>query len=281
MDNITKRTANEQQGHPKNGIKITLACVSVVVIAIIAVVVMFYNNKREPVVADNYYKNTALENFETFTSVTGIDLTSSEETEGNILYNYILDDNATGIGAIAKWQQYVKEYGFTYMESLSDEDMEVYTKGEYIVCMFLSQATNATFQYVISVPKNSVTEQYSDKEISNSKEPAENQHDDYAKLVELTTSGDYQEAIDFYNNSNLNNTFEGYSDSKKYFFYAEGMLWYKKSFYGDAYDILTENCQGFLDTDAIIQKIDDKVGFLDGVYIYLLSTFAKPLFSYF
>lgn len=215
-----------------------------------------------------YYENTVLEGFETFTSVTGIELTSSQESEENILYNYILDDNATGIGAITKWQQYVKEYGFTYMESFSAEDMEVYTKDEYILCMFLTQPTDATVQYVVSVPIDSIKEQYPDEEVTEeNKEEVGDQDDDYAKLVELTTSGDYQGAMEFYGNSSLCNTFEGYSDSKTYFFYAQAMLDYQNGIYGDAYDTLAEYCQGFLDADIIRQEIDNEIVFLDGVYV--------------
>ena len=41
--------------------------------------------------SDKYYDNTPLKKFETFTSITGIELSSKQETDGNLgtLYIYV------------------------------------------------------------------------------------------------------------------------------------------------------------------------------------------------
>lgn len=109
-----------------------------------------------------YYENTELKEFETFTSVTGVELVSWQKTEGeypNVVYNYIMNNDADGIAAMAKWNQYIAEYGFIKEESLSMGDIEVYVKDGYILGLVMSQPTDATIQYVVTVPAISVIQE--------------------------------------------------------------------------------------------------------------------------
>ena len=72
--------------------------------------------------------------------------------------------------------------------------------------------------------------------------------------------------LDFYNSSSLSESFDGYSDSKKYFFYAQAMSYYDLTCYGEAYEMLEEYCDGILDSQEILKTIEDKVFYLDGLY---------------
>ncbi len=233
-------------------------------IMILVLCMLLVGCSKEKEEKKEYYENTVIEKFETFTSLTGIELASTQKTENEILYNYILDDNANGVGAISKWEQYIEEYGFIYMSNLSKDNMSVYTKGEYIIVMNLSTPTDSTIQYIIAIPIKNVTEAYSESNVSDS---FGNQYEDYKKMVELTTNGKYQSAKEFYNNSSLSQKFEGYSDSKKYYFYAMAMLEYEAKMYVDAYEMLEKHCKGFLNADEILSEIDSKIGCLDGVYM--------------
>lgn len=93
------------------------------------------------------------------------------------------------------------------------------------------------------------------------------QEEDFDKLVEMVMAENYKEAMEFYDQSSLSDTFEGYEDSKTYFFYAQALLNYENGIYGEAYDLLAEYCQGFLEADQIRQEIDSKIGSMDGVYV--------------
>lgn len=98
-----------------------------------------------------YYQDTSLENFRTFTSVTGIESTSSE-VEGNdtyYYYNITLDDEM--FSKMEEWETYLLDYGFSYVTS--KDGAALYVKDEYYLCTFINGASTESIQYVISVPK--------------------------------------------------------------------------------------------------------------------------------
>ena len=100
------------------------------------------------------YPNLSFEGFETFTSVTGIELNITKDApESNgIIYNYIMDNNAAGLGAITKYETYIVDYGFEYSEALSSEGSKTYIKNGVILVTgsFYIEESNA-LQYVIFV----------------------------------------------------------------------------------------------------------------------------------
>ena len=102
------------------------------------------------------------------------------------------------------------------------------------------------------------------------KEEVSSYEKDFEKLKELVNDKKYEEAEIFWGNSSLasDSRCSSYdSEPRKYLFYAEGMNYLNKTKYGDAYDLLSERCRGFLNTDEILNEIDSKVGVLDGVYM--------------
>lgn len=109
---------------------------------------------------------------------------------------------------------------------------------------------------------------YGDAETNQKRkqEEADKIQNEYNQLVELAKDKKYEEALSFYNSSSLSDSFEGYSDSKKYFFYAQAMQNYSMTYYGEAYEMLDEYCRGILDTDDVLKDIEDKVFYLDGLY---------------
>lgn len=224
----------------------------IVIICLLCVLLIGCGNRKE------YYKNTGLEKLETFTSITGMELTSSQVVDNNTVYNYILGNDAAGMGAISKWEQYVLDYGFEYVESLSGNGMSVFTKDKYCLCLFFSQPTDYTIQYCITVPILDVIEGYGSS--------ADEQEEDYNKIVQLVEDDKYQDAMDFYSSSSLSDDFEGYSDSKKYYFYSMAMLDYENGLYGEARDMLSEQCNGFLDSDNVVKEIDKKIKKYNGVF---------------
>ncbi|WP_292212069.1 hypothetical protein [Butyrivibrio sp.] len=109
---------------------------------------------------------------------------------------------------------------------------------------------------------------YGDEETNQKKkqEVADKIQDEYDQLVELAKNKKYEETISFYNSSSLSESFDGYSDSKKYFFYAQAMQYYDMTYYGEAYETLDKYCRGILDSDDVLKDIEDKVFYLDGLY---------------
>lgn len=110
---------------------------------------------------------------------------------------------------------------------------------------------------------------YGDEEVNEQVEQSavDAKDSDYEHLVNLVEEKKYDEAVSFFRSSSLNETSDGYSDSKKYFFYAEGMQFYEETYYGDAYKILSKHCKGLLDADKTTEEIVSKVGNLNGVYL--------------
>lgn len=104
------------------------------------------------------YENTKLENLKTFSKITGYELVGSE-VAGNYNYYYYkvpMDDKM--FDKMAKWEDYLSEYGFTYI--YSEDGASMYVKDGYYVCTFIDLATTENIRYVISVPNGDSPSMY-------------------------------------------------------------------------------------------------------------------------
>ena len=123
------------------------------------------------------------------------------------------------------------------------------------------------------------------------KEEVSSYEKDFEKLKELVNDKKYEEAEIFWGNSSLasDSRCSAYdSEPRKYLFYAEGMNYLNKTQYGNAYDLLSKYCLGFLNTEEVLNEIDNKVGYLDGVYMnisvgydgmYMILSHGKAAFE--
>ena len=229
---------------------------------------------EQKVDAGEYYDNTPLENFKTFTSITGIEVSGKEEVENaGTMYTYIFNNDADGMSAMLKFDTYLKEYGFVEGEA-DGQGMIFYEKDPYNLLISMTQPQESVIQYIVIVPKATVDEI---KAASEERKAAEQdameqqQEEDYVKFVELCQNGKYQEAKDFFNETSLWYTDdEGYrrhyKDSRDYYNYCDGMLDYNAGFYGDALEEFSDCESSVLDMDTVSKKILDEISFLNGTY---------------
>lgn len=225
---------------------------------------------------DKYYSDTPLEKFETFTSITGIEASGTQETEGNAgrIYTYIFNNDADGMAAILKYETYIKEYGFVEGES-NGTGMTFYKyNDEHDILISMSQPQESVIQYMVIVPHMSIEETQKVNEEKQAEESAAletQQEEEYMKLVELCKNGQYEEAIECFNESNLSyNDDEGYmrhyKDSADYWYYCRGMIDYSNGEYGAAIDEFSSCETSVLDFDKVKADILDEIGFLNGTY---------------
>lgn len=210
-----------------------------------------------------YYADTTIEKLETFTSLTGIELNVSQKNETATIYNYIMDHNADSIGAIIKYENYIRDFGFERneeLEKLSYDGSKIYVMDGYLISLTEITKDNI-IQYVITIPDTSLL----DDELKNESSEQDN-NELYSKLVDLASQGKYQEGFDFYNKSNLSENFEGYLDSKKYMFYCQAMMAYENGGLGAAYSMLKKECSNILDAPEIIMKLNEIIGGFNGIY---------------
>lgn len=104
----------------------------------------------------SYYSDTELEQLETFTSITGIELNISQDApeSNSVIYNYIMDNDANGVGAIVKYEAYLEEYGFEKADELSTDDYSAYKMDEYVIVTGSFVVQSNILQYIISIPSN-------------------------------------------------------------------------------------------------------------------------------
>lgn len=227
------------------------------------------NDKNDPTV--EYYGDTTIEELETFTSLTGIELNISQSNSTGMSYNYIMDYNAESVGAMVKYEDYIRNFGFERNEELEklmgDYNSKIYVKDGYLITL-TEITTDNIIQYVITIPQKSLLED--DSENDNNEDNDESNETDndelYKQLVDFSSQGKYQEAYDLYKNSSLSEDFEGYSDSKKYMFYAQAMIGYENGALGYTYSILKEHCGDILDAPQIIKELDETIGQFNGIY---------------
>ena len=102
-----------------------------------------------------YYQNTELEKLETFTSITGIELNISQDwpESNSIGYNYLMDNDAKGLGAVLKYETYLQEYGFEKSDTFSTEVSTTYIMGNYVIVTGTARPQDNVIQYVISIPR--------------------------------------------------------------------------------------------------------------------------------
>lgn len=209
-----------------------------------------------------YYDDTTIEKLETFTSLTGIKLNISQKNDTGMTYNYMMDNNADSVGAILKYESYIRDLGFERnekLEKIANNSSKIYVMDGYLISLTEIKKDNI-IQYVITIPEKSLLE--GELESKNEKD-----NDTlYNQLIDLVSQGKYQEAYDFYYNSNLAENFEGYSDSKKYMFYSQAMMAYENGGLGEAYSMLKEHCNDILNAPKIIMELDETVGKFNGIY---------------
>lgn len=217
--------------------------------------------------SDKYYDNTPLKKFETFTSVTGIELSGTQETERNAgtIYIYIFNNDADGMSAMLKYETYIKEYGFVEGDS-DGNGMTFYEKdNKYRILISMSQPQETVIQYMVIVPHMTIeeTDALSEKVQAEEADALEKQRsEEYEKFVDMCKNGQYQEAKDFFNDSSLWYNEDGYrrhyKDSLAYSYYCNGMIKYNNGEYDSALRDF-ENCDPkVLDTEDMIKKIKNK-----------------------
>jgi len=234
--------------------------------------------KNEP--QKEYYQNTDLDNLETFSSVTGIELNITEDApESNaIIYNYLMDNNADALSAVLKYEAYLEEYGFEksddYSEYLSDELTAFAMDGYLIVTGKFSPQANVV-QYAISVPgeKTLEPERPDNKQEESETEPTKDEATIYSEFCQLVDDGKYTDALDVRKRENLS---LDYNDTRNYYYYATAMQLYKETEFLTFQDISTvvklldeDISEGFKDSADIAEKINADIDRLIGTHLYV------------
>lgn len=237
----------------------------------------------------SYYTDTELVELETFTSITGIELNITENyPESNtVSYNYLLDNNADGLGAVLKYEAYLSEYGFEKSDILSDDTATVYVMDEYVVVTGIFYPQSNVIQYVLNIPneKNVAVENEAGEASDIAPEETEEVQEPevqidpetvYSEFCRLVTNGSYTDALEYVDEYLKNGILSvNYSDLSDYYHYAEAMKLYIETellSYQDILEvvrILTEDVsEGFKDSSEIAEKIQSELDdFATGTYI--------------
>lgn len=221
----------------------------------------------------DYYKNTDLKNLETFTSVTGVELNVSQDDSSGTSYNYLMDNDAKGVGAETKYIKYLEDYGFTENDDLNSifgsTGTTVYTMDGYVIVVLEDQPQDNVLQFAINIPYSKATETNGGETTADTTALSQSADLDslYNQIVELTKKEDFQGAYDLWWNSELSSDFDGYKDSKEYMFLSQAMLYNQNGGYGIALDMLTNDCQDLSSiTSPYIDDIKKEIGINDGTY---------------
>lgn len=207
---------------------------------------------------NKYYKNIRVKNLKTFESITDVKVTTTEETADNSKFVYLLENGTSGLSNMYKYEQYLREEGFERSTYFSTADTEYYIKEDDVITLHKS--------ILDSVIEYTITFEYYNPDNPENGSGSNDADSQYEEMIELTKAGKYDDAIEFWNSSYLSEDFEGYKDSKKYFFYCEAMNYLNDTYYGDALTMLKENCMGILDVDQKIIEIESIVKPYEGVY---------------
>ena len=247
------------------------------------------NNKS----SKEYYQGTDLKQLETFTSVTGIKLNIEEDTpESNSkLYNYLTDNNADGLGAILKYEAYLKEYGFSKAEDLSDDEITTYLMNDYIIVTGKFSPQSNVIQYTITIPnEKNVVKDESDSEpedqentVKPSGNPVKDEAAIYSEFCQMVDNGAYTEAITYLNHESLS---LDYADVRNYYQYAKAMKLYRETEfvrYSDIQEIVRNLTEGmpedFKDSAEIAEKINGELNRLIGSHMWKLDS-SKVYLAY-
>lgn len=227
-----------------------------------------------------YYQNTELENLETFTSITGIEVNITEDCpeSNSMMYNYLMDNNADGLGAVIKYEAYLNEYGFEKSDILSSEDSNAYILDEYIIITGTFYPQSNVIQYVVNIPNGKYVSEDETNVIpveSEGVQETEVPKDEasiYSEFCQLVDEGAYTEAVDYINLEKLP---LNYVDANDYYQYAVAMKLYTETellTYQDILEvvrILTEDVtEGFKDSTELIEKINSELAELEGTHVY-------------
>lgn len=226
-----------------------------------------------------YYEDTFYENLETFTSVTGVELNITEDfEEDGIAYNYLMGNDATGVGALLKYESYLKNYGFeaSTIDDGSGRNM-FQLDGGYIITRGVDVQDNIV-QYIILIPRERVIAEAANETVSTelkaspSPSPEVDVATAYAEFCSLVDNEKYSEATSyFFKNRAL--TLD-YSDARSYFNYAKAMQLYREPKLVTFEDLQTvlellSDAPGFKDSDEIVEKINSDLELLVGHYLYV------------
>jgi hypothetical protein len=203
-----------------------------------------------------YYQNTSIKKLETFTSLTGVEVNIQNDLDTGILYSYIVDADATGVGAVTKYLNYLTQNGFVKNENYSGAGEVYYKDSDFLMISRLE--TGNVIQFTIVLPKTGT-----DSTVGQSKAETKSE---YEQLVQYCVDGDYTAAQKLYDSSSTIKNSENKDSAKKYYLYAEGMDYYNNGVYGTAYKLLSQYATGLLKADETLANIEKKLGSLDGVY---------------
>lgn len=126
----------------------------IALLSIMALLLVACGQKKE------YYEDTDIKNLETFTSITGIELNIVKDSNIGKTYNYMLDNTATGIGAITKYLDYIEKSGFVKDSNINQEygndTTSYYIKDGFIITVFQETFSSNTLQFAVHIPTKSV-----------------------------------------------------------------------------------------------------------------------------
>lgn len=231
--------------------------------------------------AEKYYPNTELVELETFTSVTGIELNITENCpeSNSVNYNYLMGNNADGLGAVLKYESYLSEYGFNKSDALSTKDSNVYLMDEYIIVTATFSPQDNVIQYVVNIPNGKlVSEDDSSESIeapqdvdSTVSEPPKNESLLYTEFCRLVDESSYIDAIQYRDDEQLSLDYENTQD---YYQYAKAMNLYKETEFLTYQDIMEvtkilreDVSEGFKDSAELIENIDNELATLLGTHV--------------
>ena len=161
-----------------------------------------------------FYEKTELKELKTFTELTGIKLTTTEETpeSDSISYNYIMDNNADGFAAVLKYETYLVEYGFKKM--LTSDKINTYGMDGYYIVSGIFNPQDNIIQYVLNIPNSRVESEVSETTIaettqeSSEETKAKDYAESYKEFCEMVDSEDYTIDIEFKNSEEFRKLFE-------------------------------------------------------------------------
>lgn len=119
--------------------------------------------------------------------------------------------------------------------------------------------------------KSEMNDKTSEDEIETSETNTETTEVSEEELIEefkkLIEEKKYEEAVDFYFFKQLGKKHNDTNDEvEKYYSYAEACRHFEGGGYVQSYDIFTEKCVDFLDSNDKIKQIEEKIFVLNGVY---------------
>ena len=228
----------------------------------------------------SYYENTDLVELKTFTNITGVPVTSTQDTpeSNSVSYNYILDNNAEGFAAVLKYETYLSEFGFKKL--LTSDKISTYAMDDYYIVVGIFNPQDNIIQYAINIPNEKhvsiddikETTTAAEKEtIAKESETAKDNEASYLELCAFVDDNKYDQAIKCVEGGEVS---LDYKETKDYYNYAKAMQLYKNTEYLKYADIskvatlLSEEVSSdFKDAGEIAEKIKKELKMFSGTYI--------------